>query len=961
MEKENEKKLNKNQKKAVEHIKGPALIVAGAGTGKTTVLIERLNFLFKKGLANPDEVLLLTFTEKGAGEMEDRALSILPYGYIDLWIYTFHGFCERILRDKALDIGLSPDFKLLTQTEQWILIKKNLDKFSLKYYQPLGNPNKFIYELVRHFSRLKDEYISSQEYLNYAQKLKTEDKEELLRIKELAGAYQTYNQLLLDEAYLDFGDLINYTIKLFKERPNILRIYQDKFKYIMLDEFQDTNWAQYYLVKILSGKENNLMVVGDDNQAIYKFRGAAISNILQFKDDYPEELDIVLNENYRSGQNILDLSYNLIKYNNPNTLEAKLGISKKLKAQKKREGEIVHYHFEFSSEESEFCASQIKNIYENNKDIKWSDFAVLLRANADADAFVSALSRAGIPNIFVSLKGLYYKPIILDILAFFRLLDNYHESSALFRVLNMKSFLISPIDIANISRFARKKAWSLYEAIKNIELIPNLSQKSYKNATRLEAFIKKYSDLAVEALPSKIYVNFIYESGILKGKDFDYDREFFSYLDQFLKKIKKFEETKGDARLKDFMEYFNLEIEAGETGSLRLDYGDEDMVKIMTIHSSKGLEFHTVFLASLVDKKFPSINRKEKISIPDELIKEKLSDEKEAHLEEERRLFYVALTRAKENLYLLSAKDYGGKREKKPSIFIEESGLKMKEAFSERKVKNSLMEEIEEINKTELKKKIEFKAPLKFSFSQIEAFSNCPLQYKFNFILRIPVLSKPVLIFGRVMHNALKDFFNPLLVDFKQKSLFKDKKEKLKKEDLYKFYEMYWQDDGYETKKDREEYKKKGRDMLERIFAYYEKEGWPEVVFIEKNFLISIAGNIFKGAIDRVDRLKDGSFEIIDYKTGNPKEKLSYKDKRQLILYKIALEEGLRMNISKLSYFYLENGEKISFESERKLEDKLKEELIKGVEGIKSGNFPPNPTMLCDYCDFRNICEFKKT
>ena len=279
--KENLKKLNSRQLQAVQHQDGPLLVVAGAGTGKTTVLINRLAYLVLEKGVKTDEIILTTFTEKSAQEMIERADKILPYGYLDLWISTFHGLGERILRQHGIDIGLDSDFKLIDSTAQWVFLKKNIHSLNLKYYHSAGNPNKFIGDLISHFSRLKDENISSAEYIDQAEKISKmavgpEEEMEASRIKELSQAYTKYNQLLLENNFLDFGDLITYSIKLFKERPNILKIYQDKFKYLMVDEFQDTNYAQYELIKILAGKSENLMVVGDDDQSIYKFRGLFI-------------------------------------------------------------------------------------------------------------------------------------------------------------------------------------------------------------------------------------------------------------------------------------------------------------------------------------------------------------------------------------------------------------------------------------------------------------------------------------------------------------------------------------------------------------------------------------------------------------------------------------------------------------------------------------------------------------
>ncbi|MFH1661969.1 MAG: UvrD-helicase domain-containing protein [Candidatus Falkowbacteria bacterium] len=996
------KNLNEEQKMAVTHNNGPLLIVAGAGTGKTRVLIERLSYLVENKLANADEVLLLTFTEKATGEMEDRALKILPYGYVDLWINTFHGFCERILREHALDIGLDPSFKILSQTEQWILIKKNLDKFNLDYYSPLGNPNKFIYEMVKHFSRLKDENIKPHEYLDYGENLKQDndsmlsgseeaDELETKRINELANAYHVYNKILLDNGYLDFGDLINYTIKLFRERPNILSFYQNKFKYIMVDEFQDTNWAQYELLKILAclpdkqaKKNNNLLVVGDDDQAVYKFRGASISNIMQFKDDYPDAQEIVLNKNYRSGQNILDSAYNFIQHNNPNRLEEKLKINKKLESKISDDGKVDYFNFKDEQSETSWVADKILEIYKENKDAKWSDFAVLMRANSTADKFIEEFSRKNIPNLFMSMRGLYYKPVVLDCIAYLRLLDNYHESSAIFRALNMEVFKVAHSDIININKFARRKAWSLFEALKNINAISGISAETIVNVNKFLNLINKHSVLAQKEKPSKIFINFIYDSEILINKDYDKDGEFFSYLNQFYQKIKRFEENEKDARLKDFMELLDLEMEAGETGSLKLDFEDDDTVKIMTAHGAKGLEFDYVFLVNLVDKRFPSIGKKEKISIPDKMVREKLPVGKDIHLEEERRLFYVAITRAKKNLFLTNAKDYGGAREKKPSVFIHEAGIPLtpdpypasansadRRSSQDMGVNSELVKDLENLKNPVDKKVSKFVLPNQFSFSQIEAFSNCPLQYKFNFILKIPISSKANFVFGRVMHNTLKDFLYTLLDSaWNQESLFKENDNKNWRthrfaptsfNDLVNAYKKNWIDDGYENKEERDKFKNKGKNIIKIFYNNLEKERMPKVLFLEKVFLIKIGGYGFCGAIDRVDKLEDGTFEIIDYKTGNPKEKLDWKGKRQLILYKIAMEEGLGQKVSKLSFYYLENGEKISFKAKDTEVEKLKLNILDAIKEMQKCEFIPKPSILCDYCDFKGICEFRKT
>lgn len=993
-------KLNEAQRQAVTHEAGPLLIVAGAGTGKTTVLVNRLAYLAVEKKIPTDNILLLTFTEKAAGEMEARADQVLPYGYVDLWINTFHSFGERVLREFGLDIGISSSFKLLTETEQWVLIKKNLSLFNLSYYRPLGNPTKFISELIHHFSRLKDENISPEEYQKYADSLlagqtkkiqgdKDRDEEaaelEVSRIKELAQAYGVYNQLLLQNNFLDFGDLIVYTLQLFQTRPNILDYYRQKFKYIMVDEFQDTNWAQYELVKLMAAPSDNLVVVGDDDQAIYKFRGASLSNILQFKDDYPRAQEIILTENYRSRQEILDQAYDFIQNNNPNRLEARLGISKKLQARgavaKKvfQHPAVQYFNFDTRDDEVSFTAQKIAVLHEESESsLAWSDFAILVRANDTAEAYVKELNRLGIPNLFMSWRGLYYKPLILDILAYFRLLDNYHESAALFRVLNMDIFKVPQSDLIALNKMAIRKVWSLYEALKNIDSVPGVSVPGQKKIKKLLDLISNHSPLGATAKPTKIFLTFAYDSGLLASLDRDKDIELYSYLNQFYQKVKRMEEAEPDLRLKDFLEAMNLELEAGETGSLKLDFGDSDAVRIMTVHGSKGLEFPYVFLVNLADKKFPTIARGEKISIPDALVREKIVDlgvDKSAHhLEEERRLFYVAATRAKVGLFLSAAKDYGGAREKKPSRFIAEMGVASGTApeiiLSE---KNEFLRDIHYLNSRPLtlksEKTVDDKYPLpdKFSFSQLAAYSTCPLQYKFAFVLKIPVQTDKVsFIFGRVLHNTLYNFLLPLLEDRIQANLFtavqetKGKQVAINEQRLLDLYEEFWQPDGYPNKTDRQLYKEKGLAALQKFWLNFSRDGYPDILFLEKKFSFKLGSDVIKGTIDRVDKLPDDTLEIIDYKTGQGKDALKYEDKRQLILYQLFLEEFLGKKVSVLSFYYLETGNKLSFRATEKDFTKLRLEMIDNIAAIKRREFDPTPTMMCQYCDFRDICEFRQ-
>lgn len=978
------KPLNQAQQKAVEHVRGPLLIVAGAGTGKTTVITQKISYLIKNNLAKPEEILALAFNEKAATEILDRVDEILDIGYAEMEICTFHAFCQKILERYGLEIGLSNQFKLLTETDAWLLIRQNLDKFDLDYYRPLGNPSKHIHELIRHFSKCKDELITPRSYLEYAegQQLDKDDvrfpEEEIKRVRELSNAYHVYNQLLLDNNSLDFGDLIFYTIQLLEKRPAILEALQKRFKYILVDEFQDVNWAQYYLVRKLVGKNNQLTVVGDDDQSIYAFRGASVSNILRFKDDFPDSTEIVLNENYRSRQEILDLSYKLIQNNNPDRLEVKLKIDKKLvsKAEDNGEKSVCHIHVPTLDMEVQSVIDEIIKIKENNPEVVWDDFAILVRANNHADPFINLLEKRHLPYEYLSSVGLYRQPIVLDGVNFFRVIDNYYDSAAIYRLMCLPFLGFKENDLQKIIHQAHKKSIGYYEALKRVEEF-GVSAEGAILAQKLISFMHNGMKRARYSKPTTVLYEFLNESGYLNyltkeeaAGNRQIIRQIYQ-LKQFFDYLAKFETTISGAKVKQFLEQYDYVLESGDKGSLYQATDTPDSINIMTVHASKGLEFKYVFLVNLVEERVPSRARGGGIEIPVALIKEQLP-EGDSHYQEERRLFYVGITRAKQRLYLTSADDYGGARAKKISRFLSELDfMATKKDRSEEKTALDISAPIEKNETGEFF----YELPKAFSFSQVKSYDTCPYQYKLAHILKIPVRGTASFSFGQSLHGTLQEFYQKIqaLNQVEQANLFtilepttvaKTAIKVPNLDELQEMYKKHWMEDWYKDETQRNKYYKKGEEII-KIFYKTQENNWTIPVCLESWFKIKVGDYLVHGRIDRVDQLPDGTLGIIDYKTGKAKEKVVGEDKDQLLIYQIAAEQLPEYQIlgqpSQLTYFYLNDNVKVSFLGTEKEKEKLKERLKEIIDKIHSKNFVATPSKFaCDHCDFRDICDFRE-
>ena len=941
--------INEEQIKVINHKKGHLLVVAGAGTGKTRVITERIKNLIETEGIKPKEILALTFTEKAAGEMVERTGDAMPLGYEEPWISTFHSFSDRILRAEGIEIGIDPGYKLLSSPEQWILLRKNLFDLGLKYFRPLGNPTKFISAILKFISRLQDENVSPEDFEKFVQSTSLEN-EEKERIFELAHVYTEYTRLKLEKSKMDFGDLITWTLKLFKERPHILEKYRKQFKHVLLDEFQDTNFAQYELIKLLCPLEmedRSLVVVGDDSQSIYKFRGAAVSNILQFMEDYPKAERVTLLKNYRSGQKVLDPSYKLIVNNNPDTLESKLGISKELISQIKTKGispEICQA--EGLEDEVGFVIKKIYEVLGKEPEYTYKDVAILARANSHLDPFLMALRKHGLPYQLVGNRGLYDRDEVRDVIALLRVIANPKDGVSLYRVLNIPSLEIDGDDISKLLAEARYKKTDLWEEVKN-------SEKD--KLSLLKELIKERQENITRETPSEFIFNMVTNVGYLRPlvEDETVENQLsIKNLDIFLNKVKEFEikhreDTKELPTVVDFLDYMELVLEAGDN-SAQAELEDIDTVNLMTVHASKGLEYPIVFMVNLVSDRFPTRNKGDVIDVPNELIKETLPSGDE-HIQEERRLFYVGMTRAKKYLYLTLAKNYGGKREKVPSGFLQEVGLKMeyvgKVADEKAGGQDSLFgvtsafRDPQAVNVANL-------VPQTMSYTQIDTYNACPLKYKYSYILRIPTLPNYALSFGTTMHETLKEFHTKRMFG-KNVSL----------EDLYEIYERKWIPLGYDDEKHRAERFESGKRVLEE---YYNKHaaGKDNIEALEKSFNLRIGGTNFFGRIDRIDNLDSGGVEIIDYKTGTAKAQKDVDRDAQVTIYAMAAKEALGLKPDLLTLYFLESGEKIS--TTRTQEDlvKQKEKIVETVENIKKGQFEANPTIQCGWCDYKDICPF---
>ena len=643
-------KLNKQQREAAMYTEGPLLILAGAGSGKTSTMTHRIAYMIEELHINPYQILAVTFTNKAAGEMRDRVEALVGEG-LNMWILTFHSACLRILRKHAEVLGYGTDFAVYDPTDQKTVVKNIIKELGL-------DPKKFkpAYFLGA-ISKCKEQKISPAEY----QLENGDDYKE----KCIYEVYFRYEKTLKKNNAMDFDDLLLNAVRLFEKDEAVLLEYQNRFRYIMVDEYQDTNMLQYQFVKMLAEAHDNICVVGDDDQCIYQWRGADIRNILEFEKDFKNAKVIKLEQNYRSTSNILDAAHSVIAHNRGRK-------PKKLWTEHEAGNKITYFRAENERDEAYFVAAEINRI--KTIDHKYSDFAILYRTNAQSRTFEEALSNRGIPYRVLGGLRYYDRKEIKDMLCYMRLVQNHADDLALTRIINEPKRGIGGKTLEKLTALASVRQESLFETLLDEEVVSSFSAKASANIEKLAELIAMLSIEQSNMRISDLYDELLIKTGYLKDLEEQNTLEAESRIEnlmEFKSVIYDYEKNDPNITLPEFMERIALLAEVDNHDA------DENAVVLMTMHSAKGLEFPFVFLPGLEDGLFPGWR----------------AFDREDGLEEERRLCYVGITRAKERLWLTSAEMrtmYGKTDYTRESQFLREMDKKLLEgdAVFERKRKD---------------------------------------------------------------------------------------------------------------------------------------------------------------------------------------------------------------------------------------------------------------------------------
>jgi ATP-dependent DNA helicase UvrD/PcrA len=1024
--------LNVEQRAAVEHGEGPLLVVAGAGTGKTRVITERIRRLLEE---NPDlageNILGLTFTDKAAGEMKHRVVKAVGERAEGVWLSTFHKFClEKILREAAAEA------QALEEIDHWILLRRHIGELGLEHFKRLQEPGEFLSDFVKFFSRCQDELVSPDDYDRYVEGLRNKHarlkktlegdalgiaEEELARQEELARVYRTSERLLRERKLVTFGAQLLQAVELLRTDPALLGKLREQYRYVLVDEFQDTNIAQLELLWLLAGpsdgagrgvvgertsppfaknregwgtrkSENpsqtapavnsaskvltpitagrcgNILAVGDHNQAIYRFRGASFGSFTYFLESFcglgkgargaeAKKFLVPLSRNYRSTQRILNVAHAVIENNEQSPLLP----SSKLETEH-REGERVRVaEFATPEEEAHWVASEIDRLHEAGA--KWRSMAVLYRKHTHRAQLLEALRRRGIPFTIKKLSILS-STLVRDLLAWLRLIGQPSDNVACARALAAPYWGLEPRDLVRLAERAEKN----HRRPLGDEAEAAQREAPFDRAgVRLAEFtqlLKQLRQSARKSSASEVLNELIAGLGVAPLPS-DADRH---YLERFVTFIKEWQKKSEGRQLRDLLEYFSFFQEAGGDIALEEELAD-DAVQLMTVHGAKGLEFPHVFILRLSKNDFPSGARKAVFEFPPELMKEE-RPQGDFQIQEERRLFYVALTRAERHLTLSTVVN----RRKKPSPFLDDFLMNPKIQKSDTTQSTPKVEvpPIEEASgpaaesagaaglfgpaatESRAYSRVALWAkafhpprpePLQLSASAIDAYERCPMKYMFQHLWSVRGGPHAAMTFGNVMHTTIKEFVAEVR-----------KRGRVPLEEVLAIYEREWSSAGFADDYQEQEYRKAGREQLEAFHESYSATP-ADVLYQEKPFELALENEVIvTGRIDQVNRIGKGAAEIVDYKTGKPRDAKKANDDLQLSIYALAAREVLELEPKRLVLYNLMSNEAVATSRDAKSLAAAKQKIGEVADQIRAGEFSAKPGFGCRYCDFKPLC-----
>jgi DNA helicase-2/ATP-dependent DNA helicase PcrA len=964
--------LNDAQRRAITHLDGPLLVIAGAGTGKTRVITERIRHLLQSDPnLSGENILGLTFTDKAAGEMKARVVKTVGERAKDVTLKTFHSFCESLLKDT------DPHGRMIDKVDHWILLRRNLCRLQLDRYRRLAEPGQFLNDFVEFFSRCQDELVSCEDYQGYADSLAAqleldrsqldfdtlaERQEAIAREQEIARAYRASEDLLREKKCSSFGTLITGAVSLLERDATLRATLQNRFRYILVDEFQDTNIAQLRLLELLVNNTKNIFAVGDNDQAIYRFRGASFGSFKLFLERFAgwregqdsTQFRVSLTENYRSTPNILRVATQVISQN---TVSA--DFPKKTLGSNKPAGEKIRIvELPTPEDEARWVATELERIHKAGR--RWRDFAVLYRAHNHRDDLVRELAHRKIPFVISRLSILEH-PLVKDVLAYLRLIATPYDDIASARVLAAPAWQLAPEDLVRFAERARKERTRIYDVLQSPQP-PLPFDPSHSALTELLTVVAAQRKTMKRRDARHILAD-LFDWLEIYQRAPEQDREYIARLAEF---VKAWEDKSDTRKLPEFIEYLDFFEQANGAVCLE-DNAPGDAVRLMTVHGAKGLEFSHVFVLRVNKNKFPQPERPHVFEFPIALMKEGAPEE-QFHNQEERRLFYVALTRAEDRLTITALTEKKGR----VPPFIED--ILMDPAIQRRDVlqlapkpapipvngaaqapevstgslfaplieRPKIFSRIADWAETFLPPAIE---PLELNPSAVDTYRRCPQKYLFSYLWSLQEGAKATLTFGRVMHSTIRR----VMSEFK-------KGNRLSFEEVQRLFETEWSAYGFEDAYQETEYKKDGLEQLRGLHQAV-LEQTPEILELEKTFALRVENNVvLKGRIDQINSLGRNDIEIVDYKTGKAKKETEARRDLQLSIYAIAAKEIFELNPANLVFHYLQDNSRQETTRTAKQLDEAQEIVQEVAADIRARSFPAKEGFACRSCAYRPIC-----